>query len=51
MTLSILIVDDDVVSCNMTRTVRDSVRSILMDLGIIGESGSKDIVALMEYAK
>ncbi|WP_434748764.1 response regulator [Paenibacillus amylolyticus] len=33
-----------------TRTVRDSARSILMDLGIIGESGSKDIVALMEYA-
>lgn len=33
-----------------TRTVRDSARSILMDLGIIGENGSKDIVALMEYA-
>ncbi|MBU5353066.1 response regulator [Paenibacillus barcinonensis] len=33
-----------------TRTVREVARSILMDLGIIGESGSKDIVALMEYA-
>jgi len=32
------------------RTVREAARMILMDLGIIGESGSKDIIALMEYA-
>lgn len=32
------------------RKVRDVVKTILMDLGIIGEIGSKDIVALMEYA-
>lgn len=31
------------------RTVRDVSRVILMDLGILGESGSKDIIALMEY--
>lgn len=32
------------------RKVRDVVKTILMDLGIVGEIGSKDIVALMEYA-
>ncbi|UKS24301.1 response regulator [Paenibacillus sp. HWE-109] len=32
------------------RKVRDVVKPILMDLGIIGEIGSKDIVAVMEYA-
>lgn len=31
------------------RTVRDVAKLILMDLGILGESGSKDIIALMEY--
>ncbi|WP_145411014.1 response regulator [Paenibacillus xylanexedens] len=31
------------------RTVRDVSRAILMDLGILGESGSKDVIALMEY--
>ncbi|KQY79895.1 histidine kinase [Paenibacillus sp. Root52] len=31
------------------RTVRDISRVILMDLGILGESGSKDVIALMEY--
>ncbi|MDQ0172730.1 response regulator [Paenibacillus tundrae] len=31
------------------RTVRDVSRVILMDLGILGESGSKDVIALMEY--
>lgn len=30
-------------------TARDVVKPILMDLGIIGESGSKDIISLMEY--
>jgi two-component system, response regulator YcbB len=29
-------------------TVRDFVKLILMDLGIIGESGSKDIISIME---
>ncbi|KRE51430.1 response regulator [Paenibacillus sp. Soil724D2] len=32
------------------RKVRDVVKTILMDLGIIGEIGSKDIIALMENA-
>ncbi|WP_261303342.1 response regulator [Paenibacillus andongensis] len=32
------------------RKVRDVVKAILMDLGIIGEIGSKDIIALMENA-
>ncbi|MDF2647087.1 MAG: histidine kinase [Paenibacillus sp.] len=32
------------------RKVRDVVKVILMDLGIIGEIGSKDIIALMENA-
>lgn len=32
------------------RRVRDVSKTILMDLGIIGEIGSKDIIALMEYA-
>jgi two-component system response regulator YcbB len=31
------------------RTVRDIVQHILMDMGIGGESGSKDIAAIMEY--
>lgn len=31
------------------RPVRDVMKPILMDLGIIGEIGSKDIVSLMEY--
>ncbi|MDR6722795.1 two-component system response regulator YcbB [Paenibacillus amylolyticus] len=31
------------------RTVRDISRVILIDLGILGESGSKDVIALMEY--
>jgi two-component system response regulator YcbB len=37
-------------SVRRERKVRDVVKNILMDLGIIGEIGSKDIVALMEYA-
>ncbi|MEC0232256.1 response regulator [Paenibacillus alba] len=32
------------------RKVRDVVKTILVDLGIVGEIGSKDIVALMMYA-
>lgn len=31
------------------RPVRDVMKPILMDLGIIGEIGSKDIISLMEY--
>ncbi|WP_274653413.1 response regulator [Paenibacillus humicola] len=31
------------------RTVRDTVSPILMDLGILGENGSKEIVAIIEY--
>jgi two-component system response regulator YcbB len=31
------------------RTVRDFTKVILMDLGIISENGSKDILVLMEY--
>lgn len=31
------------------RTVRDIVQHILMDMGIGGDSGSKDIIAIMEY--
>ncbi|MFD0696511.1 response regulator [Paenibacillus sp. GCM10027628] len=30
-------------------SVRDNVKLILMDLGIIGESGSKDIISIMEH--
>ncbi|WP_051250392.1 response regulator [Paenibacillus harenae] len=30
-------------------TAREVVKPILMDLGIIGETGSKDVVSLMEY--
>ena len=37
-------------SVRKERKVRDVVKPILMDLGIIGESGSKDIIALMEVA-
>ncbi|OPH46778.1 histidine kinase [Paenibacillus ferrarius] len=37
-------------SVRKERTVSDVVKTILMDLGIIGEIGSKDIVALMEQA-
>ena len=37
-------------SVRKERKVRDVVKPILMDLGIIGESGSKDIIALMEIA-
>lgn len=31
------------------RTVRDVVQHILMDMGITGESGSKDIISILEY--
>lgn len=31
------------------RTVRDTVKPILMDLGIVGEIGSKDMISIMEY--
>lgn len=31
------------------RSVREVCRPLLMDLGIIGENGSKDIMAMMEY--
>jgi two-component system response regulator YcbB len=31
------------------RAARDVLKPILMDLGIIGETGSKDIISLMEY--
>ncbi len=37
-------------SSRKERKVRDVVKTILMDLGIIGEIGSKDIIALMENA-
>lgn len=37
-------------SVRKERKVRDVVKPILMDLGIIGESGSQDIIALMEVA-
>ena len=37
-------------SVRKERKVRDVVKTILMDLGIIGEIGSKDIIALMENA-
>ncbi|MDQ0903106.1 response regulator [Paenibacillus sp. V4I7] len=37
-------------SPRIERKVRDVVKAILMDLGIIGEIGSKDIIALMENA-
>lgn len=37
-------------SPRIERKVRDVVKTILMDLGIIGEIGSKDIIALMENA-
>lgn len=37
-------------SVRKERKVRDVVKPILMDLGIIGESGSKDIIELMEVA-
>lgn len=30
-------------------TVREVVKPILMDLGIIGETGSKDVISMMEY--
>ncbi|MFC5470915.1 DNA-binding domain-containing protein [Cohnella suwonensis] len=30
-------------------TVREVVKPILMDLGIIGETGSKDVISLLEY--
>ncbi|WP_028592518.1 response regulator [Paenibacillus massiliensis] len=32
-----------------SRSVREVCRPLLMDLGIIGENGSKDIMAMMEY--
>jgi two-component system response regulator YcbB len=31
------------------RTVRDVVQHILMDMGITGESGTKDIISILEY--
>lgn len=31
------------------RTVRDALQPILMNLGIVGESGSRDITLMMEY--
>lgn len=31
------------------RTVRDIVQHILMDMGVTGESGSKDIISILEY--
>ncbi len=31
------------------RTVRDAVHPILMSMGMVGESGSRDLIAIMEY--
>ncbi|MNN11524.1 Chemotaxis protein CheY [compost metagenome] len=31
------------------KTVRDIVQHILMDMGLVGESGSRDIIRIMEY--
>lgn len=31
------------------RTIHDRIQHILMDIGIAGESGSEDIIAIMEY--
>lgn len=31
------------------RTVRDAAYPMMMDMGVTGESGSKDIIAIMEY--
>lgn len=43
------ILNPDLGSIRKKRTVREIVSSILMEMGITGESGSRDIIEIMEY--
>ncbi|MBW5446737.1 response regulator [Cohnella sp. CFH 77786] len=48
-TLAKLDVDPSVSPVRKERSVREVVKPILMDLGIVGETGSKDIAAIIEH--